>query len=137
MANIKAAPKRSEVDPKYTWATEDLFATDELWFKELEALSEMPDRVAAFKGKLTESAKNLLGYFTLMDEVGLRLSRLANYAMRKSDEDTANSFYRDMVGKMMSLDVRIDSADAFSVPELLTLDEAKLATQACRIRALH
>lgn len=128
MANIKAAPKRSEVDPKYTWATEDLFATDELWFKELEELSEMPDRVAAFKGKLIESAKNLLGYFTLMDEVGLRLSRLANYAMRKSDEDTANSFYRDMVGKMMSLDVRIDSADAFSVPELLTLDEAKLAS---------
>ena len=27
----KKIPKRSEVDPKNTWATEDLFANDEAW----------------------------------------------------------------------------------------------------------
>ena len=36
MAAQKKIPKRSEVDKQYTWATEDLFATDELWEKALE-----------------------------------------------------------------------------------------------------
>ena len=32
----KKIPKRSEVEKQYTWATEDLYKTDELWFESLE-----------------------------------------------------------------------------------------------------
>ena len=31
MAKQKKIPKRSEVEKQYTWAIEDIFATDALW----------------------------------------------------------------------------------------------------------
>jgi putative pyruvate formate lyase activating enzyme len=44
MAENKKIPLRSEVDPKNTWATEDIFASDEKWE---EALAEMVAQTGA------------------------------------------------------------------------------------------
>lgn len=46
--------------------------------------------------------------------------------MRKSDEDTANSFYNAMKGKLMSYLVANESAYAFVTPEIIAIDDAKL-----------
>ncbi|MDO4568614.1 MAG: M3 family metallopeptidase, partial [Clostridia bacterium] len=127
MAKIKALPKRSEVKKEHTWATEDIFPSDEKWFEELAACQGIPALLKAYKGRLGESSATLLEYLEQSDEIMRRISLLANYAMRKSDEDTGDSFYRDMVGKIMTLDVNIDSASAYVVPELLALGEEKLA----------
>ena len=47
-------PKRSEVPEELTWNLGDMFESDEAWYKENEALKEMPGRIAAFQGKLGE-----------------------------------------------------------------------------------
>ena len=126
MAKQKHIPKRSEVEKQYTWATEDLFATDSLWEEALETAKAIPGKIASFKGKLGESAESLYAYLQYADEVQVKVERLANYAMRKSDEDTGNSFYQNMKGKIMNLYVGIESADAFSTPEIIAIDEDKL-----------
>ena len=115
--------KRCEADPKYTWATEDLFATDELWLESYQALQSAPEQLCAYQGRLGESAATLLEYFRLGDDIGRKLERLFNYAARKSDEDTANSTYQDLRGKALNLAVSIQSATAFDVPELLELSD--------------
>lgn len=127
MAKQKQIPKRSEVEKKYTWATEDLFASDELWQAKLEESKGIPQRVQAFCGKLSDSAQTLLDYCKYSDEVMVEIERLANYAMRKSDEDTANGTYQSMKGKIMNLYVQISSADAFSTPEIIAIEDEKLA----------
>ena len=116
--------KRSEADPRYTWATEDLFPTDQAWLESYQALQAAPEQLCAYQGRLGESAATLLEYFRLGDEIGRKLERLYNYAARKGDEDTANSTYQDLRGKAMNLVVGIQSATAFDVPELLMLDDA-------------
>lgn len=126
MAKQKHIPKRSEVEKEYTWATEHLFATDELWEEALEKAKQFPERVSAFRGKLGESAQSLLDYFKLMDEIEIDVGRLGNYAMRKSDEDTGNSTYRAMVGKIMNLYTMIGSASAFDTPEIIAIEDEKL-----------
>ncbi len=126
MAKQQRIPKRSEVEKKYTWATEDLFATDALWEEALEAAKAYPERIAAFRGKLAQSPEMLYEYLQLSDEIKVKLERIANYAMRKSDEDTANSFYQGMKGKMMNLFVNIDSADSFSTPEIIAVSDEML-----------
>ena len=115
--------KRCEADPKYTWATEDLFATDELWAESYQALQSAPEQLCAYQGRLGESAATLLEYFRLGDDIGRKLERLFNYAARKSDEDTANSTYQDLRGKALNLAVSIQSATGFDVPELLELSD--------------
>ncbi len=51
---------RSEVPEEFTWDLRDVFASDEAWNDELEALKAYPERMAAFAGRLGESAKTLL-----------------------------------------------------------------------------
>ena len=119
----KKIPKRSEVEKQYTWATEDLFATDALWDEALEKAKVYPGLVAAYRGRLSESAQALYEYLQLCDEMQVKVERLANYAMRKSDEDTANGFYQGMKGKVMNLFVAIESADSFSTPEIIAIPD--------------
>ncbi|MBR3382403.1 MAG: oligoendopeptidase F [Clostridia bacterium] len=119
----KHIPKRSEVEKQYTWATEDLFATDGLWEEALEAAKVYPGLIFAYRGQLGSSAQKLYEYLQLCDEMQVKVERLANYAMRKSDEDTGNSFYQGYKGKIMNLYVAIESADSFSTPELIAIPD--------------
>lgn len=118
--------KRNEVPTEMTWRLEDLFATDEEWFKEFEALKSLPERITEFQGKLGSSADTLLDFMKLQDEVSLRLEPLFNYANCKGDEDTANNYYQDMIGKARSIYVSILSAAAFSTSEILAIKDGVL-----------
>ena len=69
-------PKRSEIPEEYTWDLRDMYPSDEAWRQEYEALREMPARLAAFRGRLGESAETLLEFFRLQDELELRLTPL-------------------------------------------------------------
>ncbi len=118
--------KREQVQTEHTWDLTPMFKTDDSWFEEYEALKEMPAKISEFQGKLGESAKSLLSFFRLEDEVELRLSPLYGYANCKGDEDTANGFYQDMRGKAMSVYVAIAEACSFSTPEILNIPEEAL-----------
>ena len=67
MAKQKNIPKRSEVEKQYTWALEDIFATDELWEKALDECRTFPEKIEAFRGRLAESADMLSSYLTFCD----------------------------------------------------------------------
>ena len=126
MAKQKVIPKRSEVDPKYTWALEDIFATDERWEDALNEARGYPEKLAAFVGHLGDSAQMLYDFLQLGDEMNVKLTRLAEYCMRKSDEDTGNSFYQGMKGRFMNLYMQIAGASSFSTPEILAMPDGRI-----------
>lgn len=119
-------PKRSEVPEEMTWNLKDMFASDEAWMTEYEAMKAFPAKIAAFQGTLARSAGDLLAWFRLQDEIELRLSVLMGYASCKGDEDTGNSFYQDVRGKAMNVYVSIASAAAFATPEIMAIPEEAL-----------
>ena len=118
--------KRSEVPEEFTWNLKDIFESDEAWLAEYESLKELPEKVAAFRGKLGESAANLLEFFKEDDELNVRLEMLYGYASCKCDQDTANSTYQDFRGKAMSVIVAISSAGAYASPEIMAIPEETL-----------
>ena len=89
----KPIRKRSEVAAEFTWDLTDIFPSDEAWRAEYEALKPYAGAVAAYQGRLGESAEMLLAYFRLDDELNVRVGRLYGYANCKADEDTSNGFY--------------------------------------------
>lgn len=119
-------PKRSEQNPEYTWAIEDIYADDSLWKADLEKLKKMPERLTSFKGKLGESGRTLFEFVSLSDEISVLCDSLGNYAQRKSDEDTANSIYQAMTGQLTNVYVAINSALSFETPELVAISDEKL-----------
>ena len=119
-------PLRSEVPEAETWDLRDLYPTDEAWLKEYEDLKTLPERAAAFQGRLGKSAEDLLLWFRLQDEIQERLSRLHTYASCKSDQDTGNGTYQDFRGKAMGTYVAVLSACAFATPEIMAIDDDTL-----------
>ena len=118
--------QRNEIPVEDTWATEDLFATDEAWEAELETLAEDQNYLASFMGKLAENAGNLYAFLIRMEQVNAKAELLANYCMRKSDQDTRNGIYQAMVGRFMSAAVALNAACSFDTPEIMAISDEKL-----------
>ena len=118
--------KRADVPQEFTWDLTPVFANDDAWFAEYEALKALPERIAKYRGTLGKSAKDLLAFLKFEDEVTLRLSSLLGYASCKGDEDTSNNFYQDIRGKATGTWVNISGALSFATPEIMAIDEKVL-----------
>ena len=123
---IDPKTKRSEVPEELTWRLEDMFESDEAWMAEYERLKELPAQIAAYRGRLGESAETLLAYLKEQDELELRLAPFYGYASCKNDQDQAEARYQDMRGKAMSCIIAISSAASFATPEIMAIDEDRL-----------
>ena len=121
MEEIKKIPQRSELAEKDTWAISDIYPTDEAWEQDLENFKALTQKQAAFAGRISASAKELLYYLQGTEEAATLGENLANYAMRKNDEDTRVSKYQDMTGRFMSAYVAFNAATSFETPELLSI----------------
>ena len=126
MEAMEKLPQRSEVLKENTWATEDMYVSDEAWEQELATVKEDKDALAAFAGKLGESGQSLCAYLSRMEQVNAKLELLANYCMRKADEDTRNAFYQGLSGKFMSEVVALSTAISFETPEIMAIDDEML-----------
>src|SRR5699024_8580533 len=119
-------PERKDIPEEYTWKLEDIFATDELWEKELTALTEDIPKITEYQGTLASSAEKIYEVFQLQDAFSERLSKLYTYARMRYDQDTANSKYQTMQGKANNVLTLASSSMSFIVPEIIQIDEAKL-----------
>ena len=116
--------ERAEVEVKYRWKTEDIFASDAEW-EELFQSAEKQIDFHDFAGKLN-NADALIGLFKKQEEVAKNLERLNLYAHMRHDEDSRVAKYTSMQSRALSLYVRFSSETAFVEPELTSLDDATL-----------
>lgn len=118
--------KRADVPQEFTWDLTPVFANDDAWFAEYEALKAYPGKISEYRGTLGKGAEELLAFLRFEDEISVRLTALYGYASCKGDEDTGNSFYQDMRGKAMGIYVAIAGALSFATPEIMAIDESVL-----------
>ena len=67
MEETKRIPERSEIAKEDTWATEDMFASDEAWEQELATVEADKEKVLTYAGRLGESADVLYAYLSDME----------------------------------------------------------------------
>lgn len=123
MENTNKIRNRDEIPEEDKWAIEDLYPTDEAWEADLATLSEDQCYLEKFAGQLGKSGETLFEYMKRSEQLEVKASKLANYAMRKSDEDTRNAVYQAMVGKFMNAIVSLGAATSFDTPEIMALSE--------------
>ena len=117
---------RNEIPVEDTWATEDLFATDEAWEQELLTLEDDKKMLAAYAGRLAESGETLFTYLTGVEQVNEKAHLLGNYTMRKADVDTRDAKYQAMTGKFMGVVVGLQAAISFETPEIMAISDEVL-----------
>ena len=126
MAKDMKILKRSEMDPKYCWNTADLYPDDQAWTAAFEAAKALPEEIAAYRGRLGESAETLYTYLCRLEEINRQVEQLLVYAFIRNDEDTANPTYQAMKGRCFSFIVQLSSAGSFEGPELVAIPQETL-----------
>lgn len=124
----KTLPDRNEIEESSTWRLEDIFQTDAEWEQEFQAIKELLPKLTEFKGKLGDSANNLLEALQYEDEISMRLGKLYTYAHMRYDQDTTNSVYQALNDRATNLYSQVSSSTAYIVPEILSISEDTLQT---------
>lgn len=119
-------PERAEIPVEDTWALEDLYATDEAWEQELDAVRGNKELLENFRGKLAEDPQSLLAFLQNMERTNVILMRLCHYAMRASDVDTRDAHYQAMTGRFMTVVIQIDQCCSFATPEIMSITDEQL-----------
>lgn len=118
--------KRSEIAKEFQWNLEDMFATDELWERELEQTLVQAKELAGYQGRLDESAEVMLEYLTKEDALSYHTGRLYVYANERYHQDTKVSKYQGYAARADQLMVETQSASSFAYPEIQRIPEEQM-----------
>ena len=83
-------PARNEIDPKYTWNAESVFASPEAWSAEAEKIVADIPSVKVFQGKLASNAASLADAMEAVERIIQRVEHLHMYAGFSYSVDTAD-----------------------------------------------
>ncbi|KRM54932.1 oligoendopeptidase F [Lacticaseibacillus sharpeae] len=123
---VEALPARSDVPTDLTWDLSSVFPSDDAWAAAFTEVGGDIDKIKAVAGTLGNSSSALIAGVNTILGVFRKLEKVYVYASMKSDQDTANSQYQAMSAKAKALAVKVESAAAFSDPEILAIPEATL-----------
>lgn len=119
---------RSEVDSRFTWNFTDIFPSDEAWEtaytdaeKAIEALENIP-------GTLGISADSMKAGLDKIFDACRQMERVFLYAMLRKNVDNGDPKYQTMQGRAVNLNVAFSSACAFLEPEILSIEDSRLAS---------
>ncbi|MEN9406583.1 MAG: hypothetical protein RLZ12_867 [Bacillota bacterium] len=123
LEQTKKNPLRTELPIEVTWRLEDIFGTDDLWEDEFKKVTNLIPTLQEFKGKLAESAVNLLQALTKEEDISERVDKLYTYARMRYDQDLTNSYYQQLNERAATLYVQVEEQLAYLIPEILALAE--------------
>ena len=125
LKDMETMKKRSEMDARYLWKLEDIYACNNCWEADYKLAKDDLAAVAAAQGTLG-SAEGLFTALKAQDEAIRRVSRLYTYARMRRDEDNSNTTYQALADRAQSLYVQLGAAMAYFTPELLSMGKEKI-----------
>jgi len=122
----KKVLERSDIEKKYTWATEGIFSDDKAWEAEYAAVEKKVPEMAAFKGTLMNGADQLLKVLKAKDETDARIEKVYVYTSLIADQDTRVGAAQAMKARAQTLAVNYSQATSWFQPELTAIPFEKL-----------
>jgi oligoendopeptidase F len=119
--------KRQDIPREDRWNVEALYATDAVWEADFQAGQSLPEKIAAYEGRLGESAEVLAEALRVLFDASRHMDKVYVYAHLRSDEDLGNSAYQSMLDRARSAYVKLSTAGSYLSPEILAIDDAVMA----------
>ena len=121
-----ALPSRDEIDEKYKWKLEEIYASDSDWEEDFKKVRRMAEKTAGYKGRLAGDMNTLLECLRLSDDMMALNDKLFVYAKMRRDENNANPAYQALTDRATALATEVYASAAFIIPEIISIDEAVL-----------
>ncbi len=117
--------KRSEVEKKYLWQIEDMYADNAAWQKEYDEVNASVASLDEYAGKLGDK-EEFLKFNRLNDEIMKKIEKIYTYAHMMADSDSGSSENCRLIALAQRLYVYFSTTTAFTVPEILSLSDEKI-----------
>jgi len=118
--------ERAEVPVEHTWKLEDLYTSNEAWNKAKQKWAAQFDNILKYKGKLANSASELLACLEFNSDISKEFDRLQSCASMKSDQDVRDSKYLAMKQELQQLVTDYSSKASFIEPQIAGMDKQKI-----------
>jgi oligoendopeptidase F len=123
---MKTVLTRAEIDKKYKWNEEVLFASPQEWEAAAQSFQEDIPQLAQFQGRLHESAAVLADAWELFDSMNLRLGKLWTYVSMAASVDVRDQKMQSFQGRVGALFGMYAATISYGEPEMLAIGQAKL-----------
>lgn len=125
--STETLPLRKDVKPEDCWDLSSLYQDNEQWEADFAKLEQQLDQFDQFRGRLHESVEVLAQALDFDSQFDRISERLGTYAFLKTTEDQTDSSYQALKARYMNLAVRASEATSYMRPELLAIDEDRMA----------
>ncbi|HEX2947484.1 MAG TPA: oligoendopeptidase F [Clostridia bacterium] len=119
-------PARDEIEARYKWKLEDIYASDAEWEEDFKKVRRMSEDMAKYRGKLAGDMQTLLECLKSGEEMQALNDKIFVYARMRRDENNAEARYQALTDRAMSLSTEVYASVSYIVPEIITIDEAML-----------
>ena len=112
---------RSQVDKRFTWDSESVFADEAGWEHAVEEiLSRLPD-LEEFKGHLGDSPATLADWFDANERAHRLMAKVMVYTTMSYSVDVADQAAAARSDRARSVAAQLGAASSFAVPEMLKI----------------
>ena len=115
--------KRSEIGDQYKWDLTHIYATDEAWEKDYEAVTAEVATLSVFDGHVAEDPKKAI---ITVNETVEKIMPIYEYAFLRKETDNTDSAAQALKDKATRLYVTAMTVTSFLEPELLAMPEEEL-----------
>lgn len=113
---------RSEQKEENTWDLEKIYPSINDYQQDYNTVKSLMNKISSYKSHILDSSKSLLELLELDQKTERIISKMANYAYRKYDEDLSNTNSQEIVGNFDKLYAEYSQNGSFIVPEILNSD---------------
>lgn len=114
---------RAEFDSNTKWNVLDLYKTREDFESDYKKLENKLLDFAKYKGHILDSASNLCDVLELDNNFNRKLEQVFIYAHIQNDQDTTNTEFQTMFGRVYKLFERYNEETSYIIPEMLKSSE--------------
>ena len=115
--------KRSEIEDQYKWDLTHIYASDEAWEKDYEAVTAEVGTLSIFDGHVAEDPKKAI---ITVNETVEKIMPIYEYAFLRKETDNTDSTAQALKDKATRLYVTAMTVVSFLEPELLAMPEEEL-----------
>lgn len=114
-------PTRAEVPVRYTWDTESVFPTRQVWEGAVEEVGARARDLERYRGRLAEGPGTLADCLGVIEGAFRLLGKVVVYASNHHNVDTTDQEAAAMDDRATALRARVASAAAFLDPEMIAI----------------
>lgn len=123
---MKSFKSRAEVPNEYKWDLSKVFLNDEVYKEACKTFLEDIKALAAYQGRLGESAKVFYEFMELSGELNRKGENLHSYGSHRSDEDAKDENLQVLEQLVEQVYAEFKQASAFVRPEIMSIGRTKI-----------